>query len=157
VGVDASGNVLVGRPAKELQVVQPQRCASTFKRYMGTDWKCELGGRPFTPEKLSALVLQSLKADAESFFKRTIERAVITVPAYFNDHQRKATLNAGRIAGLDVKRIINEPTAAAVAYGFHEAQQESLLAVIDLGGGTFDVSIIEKFEGVLEVRASSGE
>jgi molecular chaperone HscC len=157
VGVDLNGNVVVGRTAKELQVVHPDRCAATFKRCMGTDWKCQLDGKDFTPEKLSALVLKSLKADAEALFGHPVDRAVITVPAYFNDHQRKATLNAGRIAGFEVKRIINEPTAAAIAYGFHEANVESLLAVIDLGGGTFDVSIIEKFEGSLEVRASSGE
>ena len=113
--------MLVGRAAKEFQVVHPERCAAVFKRYMGTDWTTTLAGRKFTPEELSSLVLRSLKEDAEAHLGEPVERAVITVPAYFNDQQRKATLNAGRIAGLKVERIINEPTAAAMAYGFHEA------------------------------------
>lgn len=157
VGIDAEGKLLVGRAAKELQVVQPDCCASLFKRHMGSDWTVKLGGKKFTPEQLSSLVLKSLRDDAVAFFDKPIERAVITVPAYFNEHQRKATLDAGRMAGLTVERIFNEPTAAAIAYGLHESQEEKLIVVLDLGGGTFDVSIVELFEGVLEVRASSGE
>ena len=157
VGIDLSGNLLVGRAAKELQVVHPDRCAALFKRLMGTDEKTNLCGRAFEPEELSSLVLRSLKEDAEAFLGQPAERAVITVPAYFNDQQRKATITAGRIAGFRVERILNEPTAAAMAYGFHESRDEKLLIVFDLGGGTFDVSLVELFEGVLEVRASAGE
>jgi molecular chaperone HscC len=158
VGIDLDGQVLVGRAAKELQVTHPDRCAATFKRYMGSDWKANLAGRVFTPEELSSLVLRSLKHDAEAHFGEPISRAVVTVPAYFNDHQRRATLNAGRIAGLSVERIFNEPTAAAVAYGFHDAHhQERRLLIFDLGGGTFDVSVVEVLDSVIEVRASAGE
>lgn len=157
VGLDPDGVLVVGQAAKELRVTQPQRCASVFKRYMGSDWTVQLAEQTFTPEKLSSLILQSLKQDAEAFFKEPVREAVITVPAYFNEHQRKATLQAGQIAGLEVRRIINEPTAAAIAYGFHEAQQEKILLVFDLGGGTFDVSIVELFEGTVEVRSSSGD
>lgn len=157
VGIDHDGKLLVGRAAKELQVLEPNRCAALFKRYMGSDWTVTLAGRSFTPEELSSLVLSTIKQDAETFLGQPVERAVITVPAYFNDQQRKATLSAGRIAGLKVERVINEPTAAALAYGFHESHEEKLLLVFDLGGGTFDVSLVELFEGSLEVRASSGE
>ncbi len=157
VGIDESGKLLVGAAAKELQVVEPQRCAALFKRHMGSDWTIKLGGRTFNPEELSSLILRSLKADAEAFFKQTVTKAVITVPAYFNDRQRKATIAAGKIAGLDVQRILNEPTAAAIAYGFHESKEDKTLLIFDLGGGTFDVSIVEFFEGTLEVKASSGE
>lgn len=157
VGIDPEANVLVGQAAKELQVTQPQRCAGLFKRHMGSDWSVELAGRKFTPEQLSSLVLQSLRQDAEAHLGRPIDRAVITVPAYFNEHQRKATIHAGEIAGLTVERIINEPTAAAIAYGYHESSEEKLLLVFDLGGGTFDVSIVELFEGTVEVRSSSGD
>ncbi len=157
VGVDLQGDLLVGRPAVELQVLHPERCASVFKRYMGTDWTVELEGQRFTPEQLSSLVLRSLKADAEAFLGQPVTRAVITVPAYFNDLQRKATIRAGKIAGLAVERIINEPTAAAIAYGLHESGDEKVVIVFDLGGGTFDVSVVELFEGAVEVRASSGE
>ncbi|HEY1375786.1 MAG TPA: Hsp70 family protein [Gemmataceae bacterium] len=157
VGLDPDGKLLVGAAAKELQVLHPDRCACLFKRHMGSDWTAELPGRSFTPEELSSLVLASLKADAEAFFKGPVKRAVITVPAYFNDRQRKATIAAGRIAGLEVERIFNEPTAAALAYGFHEAEEDKTLLIFDLGGGTFDVSVVELFEGTLEVRASAGE
>jgi molecular chaperone HscC len=157
VGIDEEGHLLVGRAAKELQVVDPQRCVGLFKRYMGSDWTAELAGRKFTPEELSSLVLRSIKQDAEAHFGKPVDRAVITVPAYFNDQQRKSTINAGRIAGLQVERIINEPTAAALAYGFHESRDEKMLLIFDLGGGTFDVSLVEIFEGAMEVRASSGE
>lgn len=157
VGVDQDGKLVVGRVAKELQVTQPDRCVGVFKRYMGTDWTIELGGHSFTPEKLSAMVLKSLKQDAEAFFGEPVSSAVITVPAYFNEHQRKATIRAGEIAGLKVERILNEPTAAAIAYGWHSAEEEKVIVVLDLGGGTFDVSVVELFDGTLEVRASSGE
>jgi molecular chaperone HscC len=157
VGIDPDGKLLVGREAKELQVVHPERCADLFKRQMGSDWTVQLGGKKFGPEELSGLVLRSLKADSDAFFKEPVTRAVVTVPAYFNDQQRKATLNAGRIAGLQVERIFNEPTAAALAYGFHESHEDKVLLIFDLGGGTFDVSLVEIFEGTLEVRASAGE
>jgi molecular chaperone HscC len=157
VGIDAAGKLVVGRAAKELQVLQPERCAAVFKRHMGSDWKTTLAGRTFTPEELSSLVLRTIKEDAEAHFKEPVDRAVITVPAYFNDQGRKATLNAGRIAGFKVERIFNEPTAAALAYGFHESSADKVLLIFDLGGGTFDVSVVEIFEGALEVRASSGE
>ncbi len=124
---------------------------------MGSDWTAKLGNRTFTPEELSSLILRSLKEDAESHLKELITQAVITVPAYFNDQQRKATINAGRIAGLKVERIFNEPTSAALPYGFHESRDEKLLLILDLGGGTFDVSLVELFDSALEVRASSGE
>ena len=157
IGIEPGGHVVVGKAAKELQVTQPDRCVGIFKRYMGTDWTIKLDGRVFTPEKLSSLVLLSLKRDAEAFFGEPVSQAVITVPAYFNEHQRKATIRAGEIAGLRVQRILNEPTAAAIAYGWHSANEEKIIVVLDLGGGTFDVSVVELFEGTLEVRASSGE
>jgi molecular chaperone HscC len=157
VGVEEGGQLLVGRAARELQVLHPERCAALFKRQMGSDWSVTLDGRKFRPEELSSLVLRSLKTDAEVLFGEPVERAVITVPAYFNDRQRKATLNAGRIAGLQVERIFNEPTAAALAYGFHEGGDDQVLLIFDLGGGTFDVSLVELLDGVLEVRASCGE
>lgn len=157
VGVDQNGEILVGQAARDLQVTHPERCAAAFKRQMGTDWQKQLAGRSFTPEMLSSLVLRSLKQDAEASLKRPVEHAVITVPAYFNEHQRQATIRAGQIAGLNVSRILNEPTAAAIAYGFHEAKQDRTILVVDLGGGTFDVSVVEMFEGMVEVRASSGD
>lgn len=157
VGIDPGGKLLVGRAAKDFQVLHPDRCASLFKRHMGSDWTVRLAGRTFTPQQLSSLILRALKEDAEAYFGHAIERAVITVPAYFNDHQRKATLHAGQIAGFQVERIFNEPTAAALAYGYHESREEKTLLIFDLGGGTFDVSVVELFEGAIEVRASSGE
>lgn len=157
VGIDTDGKIVVGRAAKELMVTHPDRCAAQFKRRMGTDWAVRLSGRTFTPEELSALVLQSLKRDAEAHLGVEVDRAVITVPAYFNNDQRRATINAGRIAGLTVERIVNEPTAAALAYGFRDPGRERVLLVFDLGGGTFDVSVVEVMEGAVEVRASAGE
>jgi molecular chaperone HscC len=157
IGIDLEGKLLVGRAAKELQVPHPDRCANVFKRRMGSDWTVTLAGRKFTPEELSSLVLQSIKQDAEVQLGQPVRRAVITVPAYFNEHQRKATIHAGEIAGLKVERIVNEPTAAAIAYGFHELEEEKVLLVFDLGGGTFDVSVVELFQGMIEVRSSSGD
>ncbi len=157
VGVLEDGRVIVGAAAKQLRVTQPDRCVSCFKRWMGTDKRIEIGGMRFDSTELSSLVLRSLKEDAERFLKRPVTGAVITVPAYFNDHQRKATKLAGEMAGLDVRRIINEPTAAALVYGYHDRDAEKNLVVIDLGGGTFDVTVMEVFEGTLEIVATAGE
>ncbi len=157
IGIDESGEVLVGNAAKEYQTLQPTRCVSGFKRRMGTDWKCKIGNHTFSAIELSSLVLGSLKADAESHLNTEIHKAVITVPAYFNNDQRQATIEAGKIAGFQVERIINEPTAAALAYGVHETDTEKTIAVFDLGGGTFDISIVDFFEGAIEVRSSAGE
>ncbi len=157
VGMLDDGQLLVGQAAKELRVSRPERCASRFKRHMGTDERIRLGTQDFTAPQLSSMVLSSLKRDAEAFLKVPIVEAVITVPAYFNDHQRRATKLAGELAGLRVRRIINEPTAAALAYGFHDRQSEKKLLVIDLGGGTFDVTLMEIFEGTLEIVSTSGE
>ncbi len=157
VGVGLDGALVVGREARELMVVHPDRCAAQFKRRMGTEWTATLGGRAFRAEELSAAVLRTLKQDAEVALGGPIERAVITVPAYFNDDQRQATIAAGTIAGLKVERIVNEPTAAALAYGFRDPESERVLLIFDLGGGTFDVSVVEVAEGAIEVRASAGE
>lgn len=156
VSVDASGMVIVGMAARERQSTHPRDTVTAFKRYIGTSQTVTLGKRKFDSEELSALVLQSLKADAEAFAGEPVTGVVITVPAYFNDRQRKATRRAGELAGLEVKRLVNEPTAAALAFGVHTREQEPFL-VFDLGGGTFDVSIVEVFEGIIEVRASSGD
>ena len=157
VGAEKSGKLLVGRAAKDFQVLEPERCVSQFKRFMGLDKKLEIGGKSFSPEQLSSLVLKAIKQDAEVFLNAPVQEAVITVPAYFNDNQRKATIAAGQIAGFDVKRILNEPTAAALAYGMHCGREDRTLMILDLGGGTFDVSIVEVFDGTIEVKASSGE
>jgi molecular chaperone HscC len=157
VGILESGEIVVGSAAKELRVTHPERTASCFKRYMGSDRKIQVGPKTFLPYELSSLVLKSLVADAENFLGEEVTEAVITVPAYFHDHQRQATKIAGELAGLRVRRIINEPTAAALVYGFHARDQERQLCVIDLGGGTFDVTIMEVFEGTLEIRSTAGE
>lgn len=157
VSLDEGGRVLVGMAARDRLLTNPRRSSAAFKRYMGTEKRLLLGDRDFRPEELSALLLKSLKADAEAFLGETVTEAVITVPAYFNDTQRKATRIAGELAGLKVERLLNEPTAAALAYGLHQAQAESQFLIFDLGGGTFDVSILELFAGVMEVRATAGD
>ncbi|MGH6949654.1 MAG: Hsp70 family protein [Vitreimonas sp.] len=157
VSIDDSGKVLSGLAARERQSTHPQHTVTAFKRYMGTRHRTQLGKLAFSPEELSALMLKSLKADAEAHLGAPVEEAVVTVPAYFNDKQRKATRRAGELAGLKVERLINEPTAAALAYGLHQRDKQTKFLVFDLGGGTFDVSILEIFEGVIEVRATSGD
>lgn len=157
VSVDKDGSILVGKAAKERLQTHPESSAALFKRYMGSDKKTRLGTREFRAEELSAFVLRSLKADAEAYLGESVTEAVITVPAYFSDSQRKATRTAGILAGLNVDCLLNEPTAAALAYGIHRAGTETQFLVFDLGGGTFDVSILELFEGVMEVRASAGD
>ncbi|HET7866776.1 MAG TPA: Hsp70 family protein, partial [Burkholderiaceae bacterium] len=157
VSLDADGTVLVGRAARERLQTHPDQTAAVFKRYMGSNRTVRLGKREFRPEELSALILKSLKADAEAALGEPVTEAVITVPAYFSDAQRKATRAAGELAGLRVERLLNEPTAAALAYGIHLRDAERRFLVFDLGGGTFDVSILELFEGVMEVRASAGD
>jgi len=159
VSLDDQGELLVGLTARERQVSHPAQTATAFKRYMGSRKTITLGKRrqAFLPEELSALVLRSLKADAEAFLGEPVTDAVITVPAYFNDRQRQATRRAGHLAGLNVERLLNEPTAAALAYGIHQKDVETRFLVFDLGGGTFDVSVLELFDGVIEVRASTGD
>lgn len=147
---------LVGDPAKRQAVTNSEKTVSSIKRHMGTDYRVKIDEKRYTPQEISAMIIQKLKADAESHLGEKVTEAVITVPAYFNDSQRQATKDAGKIAGLDVKRIINEPTAAALAYGL-ENEQEQKIMVYDLGGGTFDVSIIEIGDGVIEVLATSGD
>ncbi|AIQ75302.1 molecular chaperone HscC [Paenibacillus sp. FSL L8-0696] len=156
VSVDAGGEVLVGRIAQERLITHPQLTASTFKRFMGSAKKYTLGTMTFTPEELSSFVLRSLKEDAENHLGESVTKAIISVPAYFNDVQRKATKKAAELAGLQVERLISEPTAAALAYGLHQNQETSFL-VFDLGGGTFDVSILELFEGVMDVKSIAGD
>ncbi|TWT98114.1 Chaperone protein HscC [Botrimarina colliarenosi] len=156
VGVLPSGEVIVGSAAKELAVRYPDRAVACFKRWMGGVQETTLAGHKFTPVELSSLVLKSLRDDAAQHLGVEIEEAVITVPAYFNDLQRKATKAAGEMAGLRVRRILNEPTAAALAYGFHDRDAEKRLLVVDLGGGTFDVTLMEVFEGTLEIIATAG-
>jgi molecular chaperone HscC len=157
VSVDDNGEILVGQIAKERLITHPERTAAVFKRYMGAPKTYRLGKYDFTPEELSSFVLRSLKADAEAFLNQEITEAVISVPAYFNDAQRKATKRAGELAGLKVERLISEPTAAAIAYGLHQAETETKFLIFDLGGGTFDVSILEMFEGVMEVKSVAGD
>jgi molecular chaperone HscC len=157
VSLDDEGRTLVGLAARERASTHPGRTAQGFKRWMGTDRTLRLGTRDFRPEELSALVLQSLKADAEALLGEPVTEAVITVPAYFNEAQRRATRTAGELAGLTVERLLNEPTAAGLAYGLQERSDHSSFLIFDLGGGTFDVSVLEYFDGVVEVRASAGD
>src|SRR5690606_1750310 len=149
-----NGEVLVGEVAKRQAVTNVDRTIRSVKRYMGSDWKTKIDDKDFTPQQISAFVLQKLKRDAEAYLGEKVTDAVITVPAYFNDAQRQATKEAGEIAGLNVQRIINEPTAAALAYGLDKESDQTIL-VFDLGGGTFDVSLLEIGEGVFEVKATS--
>lgn len=157
VSVDEEGNVFVGEAAKERQALYPDTVAVSFKRSMGTDREYRLGQRGYRPEELSSLVLRSLKEDAEAFLGEPVTEAVISVPAYFDDRRRKATKLAGELAGLKVERIVSEPTAAAVAYGLYERRENTRFLVFDLGGGTFDVSILELYDQILEVRAVAGD
>ena len=152
-----NGEVLVGEVAKRQSVTNVERTIRSVKRHMGTSWNIDIDGKKYTPQEISARVLQKLKRDAESYLGETVTDAVITVPAYFNDAQRQATKEAGEIAGLNVLRIINEPTAAALAYGLDKGDKEQTILVFDLGGGTFDVSLLEIGDGVVEVKSTSGD
>ena len=156
VGFAKNGERLVGEAAKRQAVTNPEKTISSIKRHMGSDYKVNIDGKDYTPQEISAMILQKLKTDAEAYLGEKVTEAVITVPAYFNDAQRQATKDAGKIAGLDVKRIINEPTAAALAYGLDEGKEQKIM-VYDLGGGTFDVSIIEIGDGVIEVKSTNGD
>ncbi|MEE0547994.1 MAG: molecular chaperone DnaK [Peptococcaceae bacterium] len=156
VGLNNSGERLVGQVAKRQAITNPDNTVSSIKRHMGSDYKATLGGKQYTPQEISAMILQKLKADAEAYIGETVTQAVITVPAYFSDSQRQATKDAGKIAGLDVMRIINEPTAAALAYGVDKDNTDQKILVFDLGGGTFDVSLLEIGDGIFEVLATSG-
>ena len=157
VGFTKNGERLVGETAKRQAITNPDRTIASIKRYMGTDHKVEIDGKAYTPQDISAMILTKLKNDAESYLGEKVTEAVITVPAYFSDSQKQATKDAGKIAGLDVKRIINEPTAAALAYGLDKDNKQHKILVYDLGGGTFDVSILELGDGVFEVLATNGD
>ena len=155
VAFSKDGERMVGQVAKRQAVTNPDRTISSIKREMGSNYKVTIDNKSYTPQEISAMILQKLKADAEAYLGQTVSEAVITVPAYFTDAQRQATKDAGKIAGLDVKRIINEPTAAALAYGLDKENDQKIM-VYDLGGGTFDVSVLEIGDGVIEVLATAG-
>lgn len=157
IAVDDNGDILIGETAKAKMMIEPLKAVSVFKRAMGTEQKFDLGSKSFTAEELSALILKRLKEDAETFTGETVLEAVISVPAYFDDKRRRATKKAGELAGLKVERIISEPTAAAISYGLYQESKNTKFLVFDLGGGTFDVSILELFENILEVRAVAGD
>src|SRR6202011_1287027 len=152
-----NGEVLVGQPAKNQAVTNVDRTVRSVKREMGTDWSIEIDGKKYTAQEISARILMKLKRDAEAYLGEQIADAVITTPAYFNDAQRQATKEAGEIAGFNVLRIVNEPTAAALAYGLDKGTKEQTVLVFDLGGGTFDVSLLELGEGVIEVKSTNGD
>ncbi|HCG97599.1 MAG TPA: molecular chaperone DnaK, partial [Erysipelotrichaceae bacterium] len=149
-----NGEIIVGEAAKRQAITNPDT-VSSIKRHMGTNYKVHVNGKDYTPEEISAMILQNLKATAEAYLGEKVDKAVITVPAYFNDAQRQATKDAGKIAGLDVQRIINEPTAAALAFGIDKIDKEQKVLVYDLGGGTFDVSILDLADGTFEVLATA--
>lgn len=157
VGIDEDGTVYIGKTAKEQMASRPDLTAAVFKRSMGTEKEFQLGTKKFKAEELSSFVLRALKEDAESYLGDAVEEAIISVPAYFNDLQRKATKRAGEMAGLKVERIINEPTAAAIAYGLHNRADHTKFLVFDLGGGTFDISVLERYGSIMEVRAVAGD
>ncbi|MBO3337815.1 molecular chaperone DnaK [Clostridium perfringens] len=157
VSFQANGERLVGQVAKRQAITNPDKTIMSIKRHMGTDYKVNIDGKDYTPQEISAMILQKLKADAEAYLGEKVTEAVITVPAYFNDAERQATKDAGRIAGLDVKRIINEPTAASLAYGLDKMDSSHKILVYDLGGGTFDVSILDLGDGVFEVVSTNGD
>src|SRR2546426_8065130 len=157
VGFSKAGEVLVGEVAKRQAITNPDRTIRSVKRQMGTSWTTEIDGKKYTAQEISARILQKLKRDAESYLGDIVTQAVITTPAYFDDAQRQATKEAGQIAGLEVLRIINEPTAAALAYGLDKSEKDHTVLVFDLGGGTFDVSLLEIGEGVFEVKATHGD
>src|SRR6187402_523980 len=157
VGFSKNGEVLVGEVAKRQAITNPDRTIRSVKRQMGTNWTVDIDGKKYTAQEISARILQKLKRDAEAYLGDTVTQAVITVPAYFNDAERTATKEAGQVAGLEVLRIINEPTAAALAYGLDKEDTEHTVLVFDLGGGTFDVSLMEIGEGVFEVKATHGD
>src|SRR5215207_5435677 len=156
VAFSKTGEVLVGEVAKRQAITNPDRTVRSVKRHIGTDWKIDIDGKNYSAQEISARILQKLKRDAEAYLGDTVNQAVITTPAYFDDAQRQATKEAGQIAGLEVLRIINEPTAAALAYGLDKEHDQTIL-VFDLGGGTFDVSVLEIGDGVFEVKATAGD
>nr|BFF23139.1 hypothetical protein GCM10025732_11040 [Glycomyces mayteni] len=152
-----NGEVLVGEVAKRQAVTNPDRTIRSVKRHMGTDWTVDIDGKSYTSQEISARILMKLKRDAEAYLGENVTDAVVTVPAYFSDAQRTATKEAGEIAGLNVLRIINEPTSAALSYGLDKGEEEQTILVFDLGGGTFDVSLLEIADGVIQVKATSGD
>lgn len=157
VSIDENEQIYVGKVAKERRIIYPDFTAEVFKRSMGTEKKYKLGNKEFLAEELSSFVIRSLKEDAEEFLGQTVTEAVISVPAYFNDSQRKATCRAGKLAGLKVERMVSEPTAAAIAYGLHNKKLNTKFLVFDLGGGTFDISVLEVYKNIMEVRAVAGD